>query len=281
VGARRPPATGRAAPPPDERREPAREVVAPRRGGAGVRDELAIERARLGLRVGAELGPEVGPQLLEGREGLRAAACRRVGGHQRALRALGERVGGDRLLERGERRGRPGGQLRELQAERGVQLAQRNAPGRGPRLVAVLGQQLARVKVERAHVALRVEGAARRAGRVLEALDVDGGLERHDTVGEAQGVGAHRPPCRVQRLVEVVRGAGGVALGPERLGELVAVQALSRREREELHERARLAQPPGAIRDAAVVDCDGEPAHQTDPCVLSFHRRPSGRPYAQ
>ena len=132
----------------DERREPAREVVAPRRRARPrSRDELAVQRARLGLGVGAELGAEVGPQLLEGRERLGAATGGRVGGHQRALRALGERVGGDRLLEGGERRGRPRGQLRELQAERRVQLAQRDPPRRGPRLVAVLGQQLAGVEL--------------------------------------------------------------------------------------------------------------------------------------
>ena len=69
------------------------------------------------------------------------------------------------------------------------QLEQRGAARVGPGLVAILGQQLAGVEVERGLVGGGLAGGARAGGGGLEGVDVDLGLEGDDAVAEAQGVG--------------------------------------------------------------------------------------------
>ena len=86
---------------------------------------------------------------------------------------LRERVGDQRALQ-SALRGRPVAvQLGELEAQRGVQLGERSPPSVGPRLVAVLGQQLAAVKAERPLIGGRVAIGSRACRSSLEGIDVN------------------------------------------------------------------------------------------------------------
>ena len=144
-----------------------------------------------------------------------------------------------------------------------MQLEQRGPARVGPRLVAILGQQLAGVEVERGLVGGGLAGGARAGGGGLEGVDVDLGLEGDDAVAEAQGVGADRAPRGVQRLVEVVGRRLGVAIGPQQVGQALAVQPALGGEGQELDQRLGLAQAPRALFDDAVLGGDREPAQQT------------------
>ena len=177
--------------------------------------------------------------------------------------ALGQGIGRERALERRERVRVVAVELGELETERGVQLEQRLAARVGPGLVTILGQQLAGVEVERGLVGGGVTGPARAGGGGLEGVDVDLGLQGDDAVGEAQGVGADRAPRGVQRLMEVVRRRVAVAVGPQQLGEALAVQPALGGEGQELDQRLGLAQAPRALFDDAVLGGDREPAQQT------------------
>ena len=54
--------------------------------------------------------------------------------------------------------------------------------------------------------------------------------------------------------MEVVRRRGRLAVAPEHVHRLFAVQAVARREGKQLYELTRLLQPPGRARDGHVVD---------------------------
>ena len=196
---------------------------------------------------------------------------------------LGQRVDDERALERGDRLRVVAVELGELDAQGAVQLEQRGAARVGPRLVAVLGQQLAGVEVERGLVGGGLARGARAGGGGLEGVDVDLGLEGDDAVAEAQGVGADRAARGVQRLVEVVGRGLGVAVGPQQIGQALAVQAALGGEGQELDQRLGLAQAPRALLDDAVLGGDREAAQQTH---ARYASRPSesplgGRPYCQ
>jgi hypothetical protein len=154
-------------------------------------------------------------------------------------------------------------ELGQLDAQGAVELEQRGPARVGPGLVAVLGQQLAGVQVERGLVVGGLPGGARVDGGGLEGVDVDLGLEGDDAVAEAQGVGPDRPAGRVQGLVEVVGRGLGVAIGPQQVGQALAVHAPLGREGQELDQRLGLAQAPRALCDDAIPGGDREPAQQT------------------
>ena len=183
---------------------------------------------------------------------------------------LGEWVGDQRALQ-GDHGGRGVAvQLGELEAQRGVQLGERGAPSVGPRLVAVLGQQLAAVNVERPLIGGRVAIGSRARRGSLEGIDIDLSLENNGAIDEhhcGRAVGARgieRAAGGIERLVQVVRGRVGVAVGPQQLGEPLAVHAAVGRQREDLDQRLGLAQPPRAIGDDVVADGDRETAQQAD-----------------
>ena len=91
----------------------------------------------------------------------------------------------------------------------------------------------------------------------------------------------------VQHLVEVVGRGLRRAVRPEHGDDLLAVKPVARRQREQLHERLGLAQPPGTLRHELIVDRNGEGAEQMNAhsgrgsrgsVWVSAHLR-SGAPY--
>jgi hypothetical protein len=62
------------------------------------------------------------------------------------------------------------------------------------------------------------------------------------------------PSRGVQRLMEVVCGRTGVAARPEELAGSLAMDAILRRQREQLDEASCLAQPPRVVRHRAGAD---------------------------
>ncbi len=111
-----------------------------------------------------------------------------------------------------------------------------------------------------------VDGSPR--GRGVEVVDVDGhaalATEDDDLVVENEVLGAHHPAGRMQRLMEVVGADRRVGLGPQLLDQDITMNPMARRERQELDDRLRLAQPPPWRRDGA-LDAHREPAQQGDP----------------
>jgi hypothetical protein len=230
------------------------------------RQQLLVERARRGVRLGRQLGVEALAQKLILGQRLLATAGARIQAHQRTVRGLRERVGDQRALQVDDGGRRVAVQLGELEAQRRVQLDERRAPRVRPRLVAVLGQQRTAVEPEGALIGGRVAFGTRPRRSRLERVDVDLGAEDDDTVdqrnrGRAVGARGVEGAARdVERLVQVVRGCLGIALGPQQLGEALTVHAAIGRQREDLDQRLGLAQPPRAISDGTVADGDRETA---------------------
>jgi hypothetical protein len=103
--------------------------------------------------------------------------------------------------------------------------------------------------------------------------DEDDGAVYQRQRGRAVGArGVERAAGGKERLVQVVRGCVGVALGPQQLSEALAVHAAVGRQRKDLDQRLRLAQPPRAIGDDAVADGDRETAQQADARLASVAR---------
>ena len=234
-----------------------------RLGGRLGGEQLAVEAARLGVGLGGQLRIELLAQELVLRQRLLAAPGGRVEAHERPVGGLGQRIHDERALEHGDRLRVVAVEVGELDAQGAVQLEQRGPARVGPRLVAILGQQLAGVEVERGLVGGGVAGRPRAGGGGLEGVDVDLGLEGDHAVVEAQGVGADRAPRGVQRLVEVVRRRVAVAVGPQQVGQALAVQPALGGEGQELDQRLGLAQAPRSLFDDAVLGRDREPAQQT------------------
>src|SRR3954470_4302963 len=67
--------------------------------------------------------------------------------------------------------------------------------------------------------------------------------------------------------MEVVRRRRRPAVAPEHVHRLLAVEAVARREGEQLHELARLLQPPGGLRDRGAVDGGSEATQQGYPDI--------------
>jgi hypothetical protein len=68
----------------------------------------------------------------------------------------------------------------------------------------------------------------------------------------------------VQRLVEVVDRRRRVPIGPQRVQQDVAVQPLITRERQQLDQRPRFAEPPHPGFHGLTITLDNEPAEQPD-----------------
>jgi hypothetical protein len=183
---------------------------------------------------------------------------------------LRERVGDQRALQGDHGGRRVAVQLGELEAQRGVQLGERSPPSIRPRLVTVLGQQVAAVKAERPLIDGRVAIFSCACRSSLERINVDLSVEDDSAVYQRQrgravaAGGVERAAGGIERLVEVVRGRVGGAVGPQQLGEALAVHATVGRQREDLDQRLGLAQPPRTIGDDLIADGDRETAQQAD-----------------
>ncbi len=170
----------------------------------------------------------------------------------------GARVGGEAVL----RAGRVGFLKRRFESV--GKRFQSLPPVGGEVVVAVLRQELARVEPERGPQAGSRPGAKRRSGGRLEDIDVDLCVQHEQAVSRLDRPGAECAARDVDALVQVVGRGGGIELGPERIHHLLPVEPVAAREREQLHELARLAQPPGAVRDLGPAGRGGEPAEEPD-----------------
>ena len=138
------------------------------------------------------------------------------------------------------------------------------------------------MEVERRVVVGGLAGGARAGSGGFEGVDVDLGLEGDDAVAEAQGLGSDRAAGGVQRLMEVVGGGFGVAVGPQQVGQALAMQAALGGEGQELDQRLGLAQAPRALLDEAIRGGDRESAQQAHARYGVVHPRfLGGRPYCQ
>src|SRR5207237_9662665 len=90
---------------------------------------------------------------------------------------------------------------------------------------------------------------------------------------EARGL--ERRGRQVQRLMEVVRRRGAVAVRPQELAGPLAVEAVVGREREQLDEALGLAQPPRPLADDLLVCSRRETTEQRDPNQRAHRVSPS------
>ena len=175
----------------------------------------------------------------------------------------------DQDLSQAADRRRPIGrrlELSQLDPQREAKLVKGVASRGGPLLVAVLGQQLAVVGVERRSIGDGVAFLSRARGGLLEGDDVDPNrivrAKRHHVLVQLQVAVAltagrvERASRRKDRLMQIVSGRGRIAARPKQLGGLVRVQALLRREREQLDQGLRLAQSPSVIGDGVTAQGD-------------------------
>ncbi len=168
------------------------------------------------------------------------------------------RVGGEAVLRAGRV-----GFLKRGGESVGKRL-QRLPPAGREVVVAVLRQELAGVEPERGPQAGgRPRAKGSRGGR-LEDIDVDLCVQYEEAVSRVDRPGAECAARDVDALVQVVGRGGGIELGPERIHHLLAVEPVAAREREQLHELARLAQPPGAVRNLGPAGRGAEPAEEPD-----------------
>ncbi len=73
-----------------------------------------------------------------------------------------------------------------------------------------------------------------------------------------------RTTCQVQAKSQVATGRISIEIGPEDIDDLLPMEHLARREREQLDEAARLAAFPGGALDLTTIDDDTELAKQMD-----------------
>jgi hypothetical protein len=189
---------------------------------------------RDGLRVGLQAQPrQLVAEDVEAAGGALAVAGLQLGADQLAVGLLVGRVLGEHVVPAS-----PGAQRPH------PPLAHPLARGRRPRLVAVVGQQLAAVGGEVAVLEALDVGAHGPAGRQL-----DHPLAQHDRLA-----GAQRAPRVVGGLVQVGDAGLGRQVRPQLLDHLVARQPVAVRERQQLHE---VGGPPlleGVGRQRASVD---------------------------
>ena len=204
-----------------------------------------------------------------------ARAC--VAAHQEAVGGLVERFVAQHTLRARQRISDPPFAFvafGKLEAEGRELLAQQRAVRLRPGLVPVLGQQVTGKEADRCFESLGCAGTPRPRDCGFECVDVDlaRGCQRHELLADGDRLRSERPAGDVHGLVQVVRGPARLVFGPQQVDHLAAVQRASRGERQQLDERARLPQPPGALRNQLAVDRGRETAEEPD---LDAHRSDS------
>src|SRR5262249_8866693 len=150
----------------------------------------------------------------------------------------------------------------EMTFELAVELFELFAPCERPVVVAVLWQQLAAVKRQRSSICGGRPRAVRMGCRQLKVVDVHPRVEREQLVASFDPVGTQYPACRVDNLVQVVSCRGRVAVRPQRIHQLLPVQAMARSKSQELHQIAALTKSPGRVGKRLASGHDGEAAKQ-------------------
>ena len=225
--------------------------------------ELDERRASLVRRLGAARELQREPRLA-GAAGPRERQQARVPEQRAQLAELAPAA--DERARIGRQRSRPvtGVERGELVGELRTKVRELVPAVDRPVVVAVLRKQLAAVHRERGAVRGRRPGAARIGRGRLEPDDVDVGHEEQHLVAKLDRTGVERAARDVHRLVEVVRRRRRPAVAPEHVHHLLAVQPAVGSEREQLHELARLLQPPGLLRHRLAVDGGREAAQKRD-----------------
>ncbi len=129
----------------------------------------------------------------------------------------------------------------------------------GPLLVAVVGQQVPAVELERLLGTRDVTVGPVGVRGLLEGVHVDDDLcvgEQRDHVARQHHAArtAQGRPRVVGGLVQARRSLREIQVRPQEVDQLFAVQPPSRAKREELDQRCRTAAPPGIVRDGQAVD---------------------------
>ena len=219
--------------------------------------DLSIQRPCLFGRL--ESKPvERDPEPVELLERRRAVAGIRVHPHQRTVRRLVGRLLGDDLLPQS-------GSTKELEMES----AQMSATLSSPVLVPLVREQLAAIGGSDGRALLGRARSQRGLAFVLKALGIDDevGVRPEGDLILVKGDRVLRPERRsrvVSGLPKIRRARLGCEARPEGVDDLLAVQLVPRRKREQLHEVGRTAVLPRAGRHEASVDRDLEAAQNAD-----------------
>ena len=117
---------------------------------------------------------------------------------------------------------------RELSCELRRQLRKLLPSVGGPVVVSILWQQLAAVEGERRTVGRGCPRATRVGSSKLQAVDVDVRCELEQLIPDLDRAAVKRAPRDVHGLIQVVRRRGRIAVAPERIHRLLAVEAPAR-----------------------------------------------------
>ena len=237
----------------------------------GQKFPVQLASCRLGLR--GELLLQHRAEAFEQHQCLGPATRTRERLHHGPVHRLMQRVGSDDRRQQGhgsERVPFDQGVLDQLHDQCRAPLTDAVGMSLRPRLEGILGEQVPGPALERRGQRRPV---LRRTGLVYGSLEL---LEVGDHVtirSEHHKIGTHRqcgsplhadcrqgPASRMHGLVQVVSCGVSVEVRPELVGELVPVQPMRRFQRQQLDQRLRLAQPPGAGGDRPVTLGDLETA---------------------
>ena len=201
---------------------------------------------------------EIVAQLVELADRLAAIAGSERRLHQRALRLL---VGG---IERDETMPQPA-----MAAQFGIALLQALARLVEPVDIDVVGQEHAAIKFGRLLACGGILAPQRRPCRRVELLGIDdeSGMRRqHHGIADdfEQVMGAERAPGEMDRLAQVRARRLAVEVGPEHIHELLAMQPVRGREREQLDERGGAVTRPVRRGNGLAVEDHRKASEQLD-----------------
>ena len=222
-------------------------------------EQLGAQRGDGRARSDAELAAQRALEPLQLPQGSTPVAALGEPSRQRHARLL---VGGIRPNEIGPPARAPQDLLEQL-----VQSVSRIGQ---PRLVRVIGQQVAGPQVRRG-AGFGSSGAPvdHLSGATLEPLDVHDHIgvreQRHGVPGEDEcPVVAECAPGVVRSLVQPGCSVVESCIGPQRVDDLLAVHCPTRRQCEELDQGHRVSAPPLSGGNGLPVHPDGEAAQQVD-----------------
>ena len=200
---------------------------------------------------------------------------RRVAPHDRQVGVLVRRVDGEQVLP-------PPGHPEQLDMRHPQTL-----PGRiRPRLVDISGQEVAAVQIDGGRGVVGRSRGEGLGGRVLEGHRVDGelrsGEQRHGVVAQHDAVrDAGHLAGEVGGLVQPGGGLVDAQVGPERVDDLLTVEALRWGEGEQLDQGGGLPALPSLVGHRLAVDAHVEAPEHADldsPADRFLNRHPNSIP---
>jgi hypothetical protein len=146
-----------------------------------------------------------------------------------------------------------------------------------PLLVAVLREQPVAVELDCRGVHRGIASSTRLCSRCAPRRNVRPHVLRRQRQNVSRRGNEVHSQVRVGSVPRVVHGLpqvgcshGRSELRPQDLHHLLAVEPMSRSEREQLDEPGRLAAPPSRVRHGVRAEGDAEPAEQLDPKHRTF-----------